>query len=179
MTSIDTAADEGRAPEVALRQIFLIAGVGESDRVTIAKNGFTTVDLIANLADDLPAFHSAITTLFGDDMGAGAAKLIKLATLATMWRQCKALVSMKVDQASKLHEDPNRIPEIQQLCAEGVVRVRARPAELNEADLGTKMVDVRRMTSLLKGTPLRPPMGWSSWMRRSARLQRQQKIAVY
>ena len=112
MTSIDMAAYEGRAPEVALRQIFLIAGVEESDRVTIAKNGFTTVDLIANLADDLPAFHSAITTLFSEDMGDGAAKLIKLATLATMWRQCKALVSMKVDQASKLREDPNRIPEI-------------------------------------------------------------------
>ena len=42
--------------------------------------------------------------------------------------------------------------------------VRARLRELNEADLGTRMVDVRRMTSLLKGTPLRPPMGWSSWM---------------
>ena len=112
MALIDTAAYEGPAPEVALRQIFVNSGVGEKDRVAIGKNGFTTVDLIANLADDLPAFHSAITTLFGDDMGAGAAKLIKLATLATMWRQCKALVSMKVDQASKLHEDPNRIPEI-------------------------------------------------------------------
>ena len=31
----------------------------------------------------------------------------------------------------------------------------------NEADLGTKMVDLRRMTSLLKGTSLRPPAhGW-------------------
>ena len=52
----------------------------------------------------------------------------------------------------------------QQLCADGVVEVRAGPGEHNEADLGTKMVDLRRMTSLLKGTPLRPPMGWSSWM---------------
>ena len=34
-----------------------------------------------------------------------------------------------------------------QLCAEGVVQVRARPGELNEADLGTKMVDLRRVTS--------------------------------
>ena len=50
------------------------------------------------------------------------------------------------------------------LCAEGVVQVRAKLGELNEADLGTKMVDLRRMTSLLKGTPLRPPVGWSSWM---------------
>ena len=33
-----------------------------------------------------------------------------------------------------------------------------------EADLGTMMVDLRRMTSLLKRRPLRPPMGWSSWM---------------
>ena len=57
-----------------------------------------------------------------------------------------------------------RLLWLQQLCAEGVVQVRAEPGEHNEADLGTKMVDLRRMTSLLKGTPLRPPMGWSSWM---------------
>ena len=57
-----------------------------------------------------------------------------------------------------------RLLRLQQLCAEGVVQVRARPEGLNEADLGTKMVDLRRMTSLVKGTPLRPPMGWSSWM---------------
>ena len=47
---------------------------------------------------------------------------------------------------------------------EAWVKVRARPGEYNEADLGTKMVDLRRMTSLMKGTPLQPPMGWSSWM---------------
>ena len=57
-----------------------------------------------------------------------------------------------------------RLLWLQQLCAEGVVQVRAGPGELNEADLGTKMVDLMRMTSLLKGTPLRPLMGWSSWM---------------
>ena len=57
-----------------------------------------------------------------------------------------------------------RLLWLQQMCAEGVVQVRARPGEHNEADLGTKMVDLRRMTSLLKGTPLRPPMGCSSWM---------------
>ena len=57
-----------------------------------------------------------------------------------------------------------RLLWLQQLCAEGVVEVRARLGEHNEADLGTKMVDLRRMTSLLKGTPFRPLMGWSSWM---------------
>ena len=45
-----------------------------------------------------------------------------------------------------------RLLWLQQLCAEGVVQVRARPAKHNEADLGTKMVDLRRMTSLLKHT---------------------------
>ena len=57
-----------------------------------------------------------------------------------------------------------RLLWLQQLCAEGVVQVRARLGEHNEADLGTEMVDLRRMTSLSKGTLLRPPMGWSSWM---------------
>ena len=32
---------------------------------------------------------------------------------------------------------------LQQLCAEGVVEVRARLGERNEADLGPKMVDLR------------------------------------
>ena len=57
-----------------------------------------------------------------------------------------------------------RLLWLQQLCAEGVVAVRAKLGEHNEADLGTKMVDLRRMTLLLKGTPFRPPMWWSSWM---------------
>ena len=35
--------------------------------------------------------------------------------------------------------------------------MRTRPGEHNEADLGTKMVDLRRMTSL------QPPVDWSSW----------------
>ena len=46
-----------------------------------------------------------------------------------------------------------RLLWLQQLCAEGVVQVRARPGELNEADLGTKMVDLRRMTSFERNTP--------------------------
>ena len=74
-----------------------------------------------------------------------------------------------------------RLLWLQQLCAEGVVQVRARPGELNEVDLGTEMVELRRMTSLLKGTPLRPPMGWSSWMVAATlpAVAEQQKIAVY
>ena len=66
----------------------------------------------------------------------------------------------------------SRLFWLQQLCAEGVVEVRARPGEHNEADLGTKMVDLRRMTSLLKGAH-----GW--WRGHFPRLQRQQKLAVY
>ena len=39
-----------------------------------------------------------------------------------------------------------RLLWLQQLSADGVVEVRARPGEHNEADLGTKMVHLRRMT---------------------------------
>ena len=39
-----------------------------------------------------------------------------------------------------------RLLWLQQLCAEGVVEVRARLGEHHEADLETKMVDQRRMT---------------------------------
>ena len=74
-----------------------------------------------------------------------------------------------------------RLLWLQQLCAESVVQVRARPGELNEAEMGTKMVDFRRMTLLLKGTPFdRQWVGAHGWWRRlSSRLQSQQKIAVY
>ena len=57
-----------------------------------------------------------------------------------------------------------RLLWLQQLRAEDAVQVRAKPGEHNETDLGTKMVDLRRMTSLLKRTLLRPPMGRSPWM---------------
>ena len=53
----------------------------------------------------------------------------------------------------RVHHLDARLLWLQQLCAEGVVEVRARPGERNDADLGTKMVDFRRMTSFLKGTP--------------------------
>ena len=75
-----------------------------------------------------------------------------------------------------------RLLWLQHLSAEGVVEVRATPGEYNEADLGPKMVGSRRMASLLKGTHLRPPMGWSSWDGGDdglTRLQRQQNIAMY
>ena len=61
----------------------------------------------------------------------------------------------------RVHHLDARLLWLQQLCAE--VEVRARPGKHNEADVGTKMVDLRQMTSLLKGTLLRPPTGWSSW----------------
>ena len=62
------------------------------------------------------------------------------------------------------------------------VCVRARLWEHNEADLGTKMVDVRRMTSLLKGNTPSTANGFElmdGGGDSHPRLQRQQKIAVY
>ena len=65
---------------------------------------------------------------------------------------------------SRLRHLDARLLWLQQLCAESVVQVRGNPGELTEKDLGTKMVDLKRMTALLKRTPLRPPTGWGSWM---------------
>ena len=41
---------------------------------------------------------------------------------------------------------------------------RRRKARALDSRLGTKMVDLRRMTSLLRASPLRPPVGWASWV---------------
>ena len=57
-----------------------------------------------------------------------------------------------------------RLLWLQQLRAEGVVEMRAKPGERNEADLGTKIFDLMRMTSFLKGTLLRHQWCCSSWM---------------
>ena len=61
----------------------------------------------------------------------------------------------------RVHHLDARLSWLQQLCAEGVMESRFRPGEHNEADLESKMVD---STLLLKGTLLRPPISWSSWM---------------
>ena len=61
----------------------------------------------------------------------------------------------------RLHHFYARLSGLQRLWAEGVVHWCLRwsqPGEHNEADLESKKID---STSLLKGTPLRPPVGWS------------------
>ena len=60
------------------------------------------------------------------------------------------------------------------VCAEGVVDVRAKPGDHNEADLGTKIVDLRRVTTLLNAFD-RQWVGACGWWR----LQNQQNIAMY
>ena len=75
----------------------------------------------------------------------------------------------------------SRLLWLQQLCAEVVVQVRARPGEHNEAEMGSKMDDLRRMTSLLKGTRTSTANGLElmDGGGDTPRLQKQQKIAVY
>ena len=61
----------------------------------------------------------------------------------------------------RVHHLDARLSGLQRLWAEGVVHWCLRwsqPGEHNEADLESKKID---STSLLKGTPLRPPVGWS------------------
>ena len=108
MALFDNAVYTDVVPHVSLRQIFVKSNVTPEDRVLIAKAGFINPELIANLADNLETFQTAIQTLFSpEQIGNGAVKLIKLATLATMWRHCKTLVTLKDDQQLKLQEDPS------------------------------------------------------------------------
>ena len=113
MALIDNAVYTDVVPHVSLRQIFVKSNVTPEDRVLIAKAGFINPELIANLADNMETFQTAIQTVFSpEQIGNVAVKLIKLATLATMWRHCKTLVTLKDDQHLKLQEDPMKIPEI-------------------------------------------------------------------
>ncbi|CAK0793479.1 unnamed protein product [Prorocentrum cordatum] len=57
-----------------------------------------------------------------------------------------------------------RLLWLQELCADGTIEMRVKPGESNEADLGTKMVDIQRVTKLMKTTSLRPPGGWGCWV---------------
>ena len=68
--------------------------------------GCLSPDLFGNLADDLTLFQTAMTTIFSEEpLGTGAAKLIKLASLSTVWRHCKTYVTHREEQQSKLTED--------------------------------------------------------------------------
>jgi hypothetical protein len=57
-----------------------------------------------------------------------------------------------------------RLLWVQELVAQGVLKMETRPGEDNEADIGTKHLDLKRMTMLMKRTPLRPPKGWLQWV---------------
>ena len=67
----------------------------------------------------------------------------------------------------RVHHLDARLSWLQQLWAEGVVHWcmhSSWPGAQKEADLESKMID---STLLLKGTPIRPPMGSSSRSLRS------------
>ena len=57
-----------------------------------------------------------------------------------------------------------RLLWVQELVAKGVLKMETRPGEENEADIGTKHLDINRMTKLMKKSPLRPPKGWFQWV---------------
>ena len=135
-TALDVAWMETRSPT---QQIAL--STAESDNISITKGAAHAPKVRSVMVENGMTFNVVCET----DASAGMA------------------VATRRGVGRVRHLDA-RLLWLQQLCAEGVVEVRARPGEQNEADLGTKMVDLKRMTSLLKGAPLRPPMGWSSWM---------------
>ena len=92
----------------------------ESDKISITKGAAHALEVRSAMVEHGMTFNVVCET----DASAGRA------------------MATRRDVGHVRHLDA-RLLWLQQLCAEGVVQVRARPGEHNEADLGTKMVDFK------------------------------------
>ena len=100
-------------PEIALKKIFVASNLPLPLRTKLADAGFVTVDMIANLADSVDSYKTAIATLFAEDeLGTPAQRMVTLTLLATIWRKCSSRVKHIDSQRQRLEEDPTHIPEI-------------------------------------------------------------------
>ena len=60
----------------------------------------------------------------------------------------------------KVRHLDDRFLWLQQLTAEGILKLAKRDGIDNESDMGTKHLEEKRLFELLQRTPLRPPGGW-------------------
>ena len=100
-------------PEVSLRQIFHECKLPENFRVKLAGQGVVETVILANIAEDLPNFKVAISTFFTeDDLGTGAARVVNMSRLGSVWQAARAHVEQTCSARTKMMENPLVIPEL-------------------------------------------------------------------
>ena len=110
MVDTTVCADDA-VPQQALRQLFVKVGVDPKFRLLFGNSGFLTVEFYGCIAEHLDKFNETMALIMKDGLGEGA-RFAALASLAALWKKCKAQGESDATQKQRLEEHPRRIPEM-------------------------------------------------------------------
>ena len=110
-----TIYPDGRAPDLALRQVFGRQRLSNDLCLLMAEIGLSTVETFAMLGDTIAGVKETLKTLVPDHSKLGssdAARELSLTSLAAVWRTCSSLQEHFAARRAKMEEDPTKAPEI-------------------------------------------------------------------
>ena len=110
-----TIYPDGKAPDLALRQVFGRQRLPEPMCLLMAEVGLSTVETFAMLGDTITGVKTTLKTLINDDAKLGANHAVQelsLTSLAAVWKPCSSLQEHFAARRAKMEEDPNKVPEI-------------------------------------------------------------------
>jgi len=110
-----TIYPDGKAPDLALRQVFGRQRLPEPMCLLMAEIGLSTVETFAMLGDTIAGVKTTMKTLINDDRKLGAneaAQELSLTSLAAVWKTCSSLQEHFAARRAKMEEDPTKVPEI-------------------------------------------------------------------
>ena len=110
-----TIYPDGRAPDLALRQVFGRQRLSNDLCLLMAEIGLSTVETFAMLGDTIAGVKETLKTLVPDHSKLGssdAARELSLTSLAAVWKTCSSLQEHFAARRAKMEEDPTKVPEI-------------------------------------------------------------------
>ena len=110
-----TIYPDGKAPDLALLQVFGRQRLPEPMCLLMAEIGLSTVETFAMLGDTIAGVKATMKTLINDDTKLGAneaAQELSLTSLAAVWKTCSSLQEHFAARRAKMEEDPTKVPEI-------------------------------------------------------------------
>ena len=110
-----TIYPDGKAPDLALRQVFGRQRLPAALCLLMAETGLSTVETFAMLGDTIAGVKTTMKTLINDDTKLGpnnATQELSLTSLAAVWKTCSSLQEHFAARRAKMEEDPTKVPEI-------------------------------------------------------------------
>ena len=110
-----TIYPDGKAPDLALRQVFGRQRLPTALCLLMAETGLSTVETFAMLGDTIAGVKTTMKTLINDDTKLGpnhATQELSLTSLAAVWKTCSSLQEHFAARRAKMEEDPTKVPEI-------------------------------------------------------------------